>query len=861
MKIAEAKSKTSKKWRTHTITWEEFIDRISRPYLTPETMREYKGMTKAEKDRAKEAMGGFVGGALSGGQRKTENVVNRYLITLDADEAVPGMWESAVALHDFCMAVYSTHSHTEERPRLRWIIPTDRPMTPEEYPAVARKVASWLGIETMDPTTYEVARLMYWPTCSSDAPYFFRKQDGPLLSVGEVLEEYGDNEAWKDTSLWPIAKKENEVRIRAIKKAGDPTEKNGIVGLFCRTYDVEDAIAEFLPDVYTECNQQGRYTFAGGSTFGGAIVYDEGRFLYSNHATDPCQGMSVNAFDLVRIHKYGAMDADMGEDVPVTKLPSYKAMAEWAVTLEDIAKAQVAEGIARIEEEFGDMLEDKEADTGDKDWEKLLMRDEKTGEILETLSNAMLLVRNLPDFKGKLGYNPMTDTITVKGDLPWRERKRKLNQAHRKKKRGLEDIFTGSDDTDDEPLDAGADWNAKDWPDFYAYMEKWNFMTGKRKENGMLENAVMSVAQEREFHPIKAYLEDLEWDGIERLDTMFIRWLGAEDNELNRTVTRLWMIAAVDRIIRPGKKFDEILITTGAQGIGKTKMLQMLARNPSHFTSQIDKPCVCKETSEKLKGVWIVELGELDGVRKTEQTALKNFISTTQDQYRAAYAREAKHYPRQCVLAGTTNNGAFLRDETGERRYWILPVKGTGDRGELRGLDKEIDQLWAEAVEGWKGRMKEMREPGQTIDQVNLYLYLKDQRLEDQMEARRQMFKLPDTDRTDIHGYLETPRPENWYDMEPYDRRNFAKGDWIGDPTKCTLLINRVCIKELRYELFDGKEGKDIRIGDILDNAKGWKKGKPGRNKAYANWPMPMWVRIGSPEDPDVQSVVDDPLS
>lgn len=843
MKIAEAKNKTSKKWRTHSITWEEFLSRIRDPFRTAETMREYKAMGKAEKDAAKEAKGGFVGGALTGGQRKTENVKERWLVTLDADEAVPGMWETAVLLHDFCMAVYSTHSHTEEHPRLRWIIPTDRAMTPDEYPAVARKVASWLGIETMDPTTYEVARLMYWPTCSEDADYYFRHQEGPLLCVDEVLEEYGDNEAWRDTSLWPIAKKESEVRIRALKKAGDPTEKNGIVGLFCRTYDVEDVIAEFLPEVYTECNTPGRYTFVGGSTFGGAIVYDEGRFLYSNHATDPCQGMSVNAFDLVRIHKYGAMDADMGYDVPVTKLPSYKATAEWALQLDAVAKAQVAEGIARIEEDFADLTEDEEIDPGDPDWEKKLTRDGKTGAVEETLSNAMLLVRNLPDFKGKLGYNPMTDSITVKGDLPWRERKRRLNKAHRKSSNSLENIFS----TADTPPDVDADWQARDWPDFYAYMEGWGFMTGKRKENGMLENAVKSVAQEQEYHPIKSYLEGLEWDGQERLDTMFIRWLGAEDDELNRVITRRWMIAAVDRIIRPGKQFDQILITCGPQGIGKSKLLRMLAKG--YFTNSISAPNMSKQTAELLQGMWIVELGELDGVRKADQNTLKNFITAVSDRYRSAYAREAKNHPRQCVLAGTSNQGSFLRDDTGERRYWVMPVKGVGDRGELKGFAEEVDQLWAEAVVRWKERMYEFREPGQAQKDVNLYLYLREDALEAEMEKRRQSFKLPDNDRNDILGYLDTPRPANWYDMEAYERRNFAQGDWIGDYDKCSLLINKVCIKELKYELFDGRDGKDLRIGDILDSLPGWKKGKSGRNKAYAKWPMPMWVRVGSEED------------
>ena len=160
MKIATARQKTSKRWRTSDMTWEQFLAKLRTPLRTGETAREYRAMSKEERDRAKEAAGGFVGGSLNGGQRKTEAVTARYLLTLDADHAKPGAWERVTALLEYRMCCYSTHSHTSQAPRLRWVIPTDRAMTPDEYPAVARRVAQWLDIETMDPTTYEVARLM-----------------------------------------------------------------------------------------------------------------------------------------------------------------------------------------------------------------------------------------------------------------------------------------------------------------------------------------------------------------------------------------------------------------------------------------------------------------------------------------------------------------------------------------------------------------------------------------------------------------------------------------------------------------------------------------------------------------------------
>ena len=149
--------------------------------------------------------------------------------------------------------------------------------------------------------------------------------------------------------------------------------------------------------------------------------------------------------------------------------------------------------------------------------------------------------------------------------------------------------------------------------------------------------------------------------------------------------------------------------------------------------------------------------------------------------------------------------------------------------------------------------VRKYREPDQRLRDVNLYLYLRDPVLVQEMEKRHKAFSLPDTTASDIEGYLDTPRPENWYDLPAWERRSFAHGEWTGDERSCTLRIDKVCLKEIKYELFDDKSDRDLRIGAILDSLPGWKKGPKGRNKAYANWSMQMWVRIGSPEDPDAE--------
>lgn len=849
MKIATARQKTSKRWRTQEITWQQFLDRLREPLRTGETMREYKAMGKADKDRAKEAAGGFVGGALDGGQRKTEFVRERWLLTLDADKAKAGAWEQAAALVEYRMACYSTHSHTPEAPRLRWILPVDRAMTPDEYPAVARKVAQWLDIETMDPTTYEVARLMYWPTCAKDGEYLFMEQDGPVLSVDAVLREYGDGDAWKDTTLWPVARAEQEIRQRAQQQAGDPLEKPGMVGLFCRTYDVEDAIADFLGDIYAPTDVPGRYTYIGGSTTGGAIVYNQGRFLYSNHATDPCQGMSVNAFDLVRIHKFGHLDTECEEGTAVTKLPSYSSMAKWAAELPEIRAASTEERLEAVNRDFADLaeaqaVEEQEQETQKKDWKSQLTLDEKTGGIEETIHNAVLLLRNLPDFAGKLGYNPMSDTITVKGDLPW---------WGKKSQDRLDRLFDEGEGEnigkDEEPLGA---WEEVDWSSLYAYFEGLGFPT-RGKTNGVLDHAVQIVTKENSFHPIRSYLKGLKWDGVARLETMFIRWLGAEDTKLNREITLLWMLAGVDRVMRPGCQFDSVLITCGPQGIGKTRMLRQLAKG--FFTNSVDKLSVSKDTGEKLQGVWIVELGELDGMKRGEVTTTKNFLTTTVDRYRSAYARAAVDHPRQCIFAGTSNEASFLRDSTGERRFWIMPVEGAGDQGRLVGFSEEVDQIWAEAMARWAGRMRACRIPGQPWEAVDLNLYIQDQALQKDMLRVQAGYKAPEEDRESVEDYLDELRPANWYDLDLSTRRDFAQDIWIGDKETCTLRVDRISVKELRCELFGErlddagrKSSRSYRLTDIMDTVPGWRKAGKQRIKGYRGATQ-TWVRIGSEDD------------
>jgi predicted P-loop ATPase len=815
MKIAEARKKTSRKWRTHDITWEQFLSRVRTPLRTGESVREYKAMAKEDRDIAKEAAGGFVAGALEGGQRKTDKVLERSMITLDADHARPNAWEEATCMMENRMCCYSTHSHSPSAPRLRWIIPTDRPMTPDEYPAVARMVASWIGIDQMDPTTYEVARLMYWPTCSADGDYVFREQVGPVLSVDEVLESYGYGDAWTDTALWPMGEAEQTLRHKIRQKAGDPTEKNGIVGLFCRTYDVPAAIDEFLPDIYTEAGD-GRYTYAKGTTAGGAVLYDNGAFLFSNHATDPTSGFSCNAFDLVRIHMFGQLDDVSVEDTPVTKLPSYSAMCRFAAELPAVRAQMAAERADDADAMFGDLLTAETAAGAETDqtipdesWQANLEINAKTGVPESTINNALLIIRGDPLLRGRMGLSELDGRRYVRKTLPW--------DAENGSKRTYPDLWNDSDD-------AG----------LRLYLSRVWGISGR----AIIDDALSVAMLQATFHPVREYLKGLTWDGVERVDTLLVRTLLAEDTALTRSVTRKWMVAACKRVFEPGCKFDTMLVLVSpTQGSGKSMFGDTLAGSATGWFMDDIKSIESKDSLQSLRGKWIVEMGEMAATRKSTNEAIKQFIACRTDSYRASYERYTRDYPRQCVFIGSTNTTEFILDETGGRRFWPVEVYATPEDAavRIRRLAEERDQLWAEAMHYYRQGEKTYLE-GDLLTEV-----LKVQEHNTQTDEWQGW----------IQAYLDKPLPDKWHELTPEQRRDYIQGDNLMDYGPCNYRRETVTIAEIRYELLGeslikgagGGNESSRHLGRVMNVMRGWRVKKSkiqthfGRQRAYERIP------------------------
>ena len=303
LKIAYGRSSNAKSWKNSVTTWGDLCAKLKTTVRTRETAAEYKAMTKTEKAAVKDK-GGFVGGYLKDGRRLVQNVEYRSFLTLDADKAQPGFIDRFVRECEYAAVIYTTHGHTPDAPRVRIILPFEEDITPDCYAAVARYFTAVWGIDQFDECSYRINQLMYWPTTPSDGEYICKVVNKPFLNAMEFLDAYPD---WRDCSKLPISSKEKEIKTHDGKKQEDPLAKDGIVGVFCRTYTIQDTISKFLSDIYAPSAMEGRYDYIPGEGTAGVVVYDD-KFAYSHHATDPAGGKLLNAFDLVRLHRFGNED-------------------------------------------------------------------------------------------------------------------------------------------------------------------------------------------------------------------------------------------------------------------------------------------------------------------------------------------------------------------------------------------------------------------------------------------------------------------------------------------------------------------------------------------------------------------------
>lgn len=765
--IAVGESRRSTQWKNKEVLWSQLVERLSIPTKTPETVDEYRGFAKSKRDEIKD-VGGFVGGSLKGGRRKAEAIMQRRLLTLDLDDVPRNAdpWDTVVLVLGCAAVLYSTHSHRPEAPRLRLVMPLSRPVSPEEYSAIARKVAQDIGIDMCDDTTYEPHRLMYWPSASINAEYRYEVEDGPWLNADEQLARYVD---WHDPSEWPISSRRAEALHRLASHQESPLEKNGIVGAFCRVYDIHDAIAHFLPDTYEKYDDN-RYTYKGGSTSGGLVLYDNGVFAYSHHGTDPASGKLCNAFDLVRIHLYGNLDDDTSPGTPSHKMPSFMKLQDEAMQIPEVREELAKANFERLKDRFDDPDEDY-------DWVGQLTCN-KNGKFDNTINNVQLIMEHDAGLRGKYFYDTFKERMTVCGDLPW------CKLADR--------MTTTWTDTDDAGLR--------------------NFLEIKYEIVNTMKigDAVLLAMQSCMRHPVREYLLSLKWDGVARADTIFIDYLGAEDTEYTRTVTRKALIGAVARIMQPGCKHDHILVLVGPQGCRKSTTLAKLGKSwfsDSFYTVQ------GKEAYEQIQGFWLIEMGEMAATRKAELESIKQFVSKQSDSYRAAYAKRTQEHPRQCAFFGTTNDDEFLRDATGGRRFWPVTVTDKGRETGDYFTAEIVDQVWAEIV------MRYSAGENWYLDNAKIEAVARQiQDAHTEMNGKQGL----------LEQFVERLLPKDWATRNLSQRLAYWNDGFDDEKQAGTERRKAICALEIHCELFGGTvkdytPQKTREYNAMLKRLPGWK--------------------------------------
>jgi putative DNA primase/helicase len=778
LQISIAGSRKAAKWSKSIIMWSEFVERLKNPARGTETFEQYLALSKSQKDELKD-VGGFVGGSLAGGRRKASCVEGRDLITLDMDNIPAGQTSDILKRVNSlacAAAVYSTRKHAEYAPRLRIIVPLDRTATADEYEPAARKLAALIGIEFCDPTTFEASRLMYWPSCSLDSPYVYEMYDNPFCSLEGLLGMYED---WQDISSWPQVPGVEVIEHRRLAKQEDPTAKRGIIGAFCRTYSITQVMDKFIPGMYEETATPGRYTYTGGHTVGGAIVYDGDTFLFSHHATDPCSNQLVNAFDLIRLHLYGDKDNEAKEGTPVNKLPSFIAMSKLAVSDKAVSDLIAREKYETARKAFSRDEQQKQQD--DISWLSKLAVD-GNGNYQKTVNNIILVLQNDPLLKGKIVTDEFANRGLVLGAVPWNTTDEKRQWV--------------------DPDDSG----------FFWYMETYYGITTRDK----LDDALAIVGGQNMINDVKKYLKGLKWDGMKRVDTLLSVYLGAEDTPYIRAIMRKSLCAAVARAMVGGVKYDYMPIFTGPQGIGKSTFLNILGKE--WFSDSLTS-FEGKEAAELIQGTWINEVGELTAMTKQETSAVKQFLSKREDIYRAAYGRRTGRYPRRCVFFGTSNDSEFLKDTTGNRRFWPVDVGiHPAKKSIWNDLPGEVDQIWAEAYVYWALGEELFLSKG-----VEALAF-------EQQESHRETSGKEGI----VQDFLEKKIPSNWDQMDLQKRRMFWNGQLHLAEDEILVSRDKVCAMEIWAECFNGdtrymKRQDSSEIVNILASLKGWKRNKSVR--------------------------------
>lgn len=630
------------------------FERLGVPQALPVTHDAYIALPKTQQDNLKD-VGAYIAGELKNGRRRSGCVLTRCAAVLDADNLPPGGTDDFIRRVEglgCCYLVHSTAKHSPASPRLRVVIPFAEDIPAEQFAPVARLLCRLIQLEMtwFDPSTDEAGRIMYYPAHCQDIAPVLHMADKPLLDAAALLARLPD---WRDAASWPRFPRE-QTPAKAAAKQEDPEGKSGVVGAFCRVYDVPAAMEKFLPGVYDPTTADDRYTFAAGSSWGGATVYEGGKFLFSHHATDPAGGRLVNAFDLVRLHLFAGLDDEAKEGTRGNRLPSYAAMGKLAREDASVSDVLAREAFTAATADFqgGPVAEDAALELGRYEGKAL-----STGIVRLALKAFGIQAKR----------NLITGAIEITG----------MPAAYSKE---------GAVNT---------------LPTFL--MDSLRAIGVKGTSRTAIMDHLANIFDENRYNPVLEMLGRTVWDGVSRFPEL-LRIISLSPNSLEATLVRKWLIQCVamaNNTIDRREAAEGVLTLQGGQGLGKTLFFRRLSVSSEWFAEGVTLDLKNKDDVIRATGAWITELGELDSTLKREQSSLKAFITSPSDRIRAPYAREAETQPRRTSFCATVNPGTFLKDDTGDRRFWVVPVDKIALQTLIELPDSWFVQLWGEAVTWW----------------------------------------------------------------------------------------------------------------------------------------------------------------
>lgn len=725
--------------------WEEFCGRLETPKVDHRhSVADYKALDADAKAAAKKT-GFFAGGPSLDGNRNHGSIVARSILTLDLDKITDADLAAGIRGHhipglDCESFIYTTRSHDPEAPRIRILAPLARLVDEQEYSALSRIVASRVDpcLTQTDSSSSLIAQIMYLPSISRDQEYIAFRQDGPVLDPDVLLEGVDLNDG--NAEAVPLYPQERTRRISRSEQLGDPRAKAGLVGAFCRAYSIEGAMGAFLPGVYVPTSEEGRYTYTEGSTSGGAKVY--GDYLHSWHSTDPCAGLSVNAYDLVRLHLFGDRDNRTPADTPYAALPSQTEMRKFAMSHHRVVAELPEEDRPVTAESFlapakwdlpssdantpevspvDSLIAELDADIADAEVpvavpEDALLADAEaflTGEAEGAEPEAGEDEDEDPDaWKEALDYERIEgkagkrDTVRLK---PGSYNAGVILSGDPRMKGVLAFDEVRSRTVIRKPLDLdfpgatgfttdarGTELNDTMINVMWAWMQAPDHVGGYgfKPTHPELKAAIDVTSARSKYNPILDMINAVEWDGKKRMGSYLIRYLGCDDNVYTRKVGKLILLGMIARAIKPGAKFDFVPVLEGTEGLGKSTFVRALSGD---FYSSVAKGDMreTKRLLDKVNASWVVEMPELAVFVGEDPKQVAALITETADQERRAYAHFSERYLRRTIFVGTTNEKQYLTKRTGNRRFWPITIRRSVD---LRAFQAELPQLYAEAL-------------------------------------------------------------------------------------------------------------------------------------------------------------------